>query len=165
MSLEDGLLCVKWLTLVRLTGHNFVIVKIVLLLRRLTMKKFTAVILAFVYLTASSGATINMHYCMGKLKSWDFSHKQGKCGTCGMEKKGHKGCCKDEQKTFQLDKDQKKSKSSFQVLTNSSEAIAITYVDLPLVYLSSLVINNPTAHGPPLAGPVSIVILNCNFRI
>ena len=129
------------------------------------MKKLTAVILAFVYLTASSGATINMHYCMGKLKSWDFSHKQGKCGTCGMEKKGHKGCCKDEQKTFRLDKDQKTSETSFQFLTNSSEAVAVTYVDLPIVYPFSTVTDNPTANGPPIAEPVSIFVLNCNFRI
>jgi hypothetical protein len=128
------------------------------------MKKFATVILALVYLTASTGATINIHYCMGKLMSWDLSHKQGKCGTCGMEKMDHKGCCKDEQKTLRLDKDQKTSESSFQFLTNFSEAITLTYADLPPGY-TSIVTDNPVAHGPPRAGAVPILTLNCVSRI
>jgi hypothetical protein len=128
------------------------------------MKKFSVVILALVYLTASSGATINLHYCMDKLRSWDLSHKQGKCGTCGMEKKGHKGCCRDEQKTFQLDKDQKASEASFHFLTSFSEALIVTYTDMPAGY-TSIVTDNPVAHAPPRSGAVSILTLNCIFRI
>ncbi len=129
------------------------------------MKKFLATILALVYLTVSSGATVNLHYCMDKLMSWDLSHKsEGKCGTCGMEKAGHKGCCKDVHKVIQVEKDQKVSESAFQFLTISSDAVAV-YTDLPLIYPSSTVIENPTAHAPPRLGAVPIFILNCNFRI
>ena len=39
------------------------------------MKKLLITILALVYLTVSSGATVNLHYCMGKLMSWDLSLK------------------------------------------------------------------------------------------
>ena len=130
------------------------------------MKKFLITITALVYLTVSSGATVNLHYCMGKLMSWDLSAKsKSKCGSCGMEKSGHKGCCNDEQKTFKVDKDQKVSESTFQFLSISSVAIAVTYTELPLVYFSTLVTDNPAAHAPPLQSAVPIFLRNRNFRI
>jgi hypothetical protein len=130
------------------------------------MKKLLVTILALVYLTVSSGATVNLHYCMGKLMSWDLSSgSKTKCGSCGMEKAGHKGCCNDEQKTLKVDKDQKASESAFQFLSISSIAIATTHTELPVIYTSTLVTDNPTAHAPPRLGGAPIFILNCNFRI
>ena len=130
------------------------------------MKKFLVTILACVYLTASSGATINMHYCMGKLMAWDLSKKQNAtCGTCGMGKTGHKGCCKDEQKVFQIEKDQKIGESTLRVLALSLEIITVTYYNLPTVYSSSIMINNPVANAPPGLSSVPIFLRNCNFRI
>lgn len=130
------------------------------------MKKLLITITALVYLTVSSGATVNLHYCMGKLMSWDLSPKsKSKCGSCGMEKTGHKGCCNDEQKTFKVNKDQKVSESAFQFLSISSVAIAVTHTELPLIYSSTLVADNPTAHAPPGISGVPIFILNRNFRI
>ena len=47
------------------------------------MKKFITAILAVLYLGTSSGATIHMHYCMGKLADWGLGHKNSKtCGQC-----------------------------------------------------------------------------------
>ena len=130
------------------------------------MKKFLVTILAIVYLTASSGATINMHYCIGKLMTWDLSPKKNAtCGTCGMGKTGHKGCCKDEQKIVQIDKDQKIAESTFRFLTLSPEIITVAYYNLPTVYSSSVIIENPVANAPPGLNTVPIFLLNCNFRI
>jgi hypothetical protein len=130
------------------------------------MKKFLITITALVYLTVSSGATVNLHYCMGKLMSWDLSAgSKSKCGSCGMEKSGHKGCCNDEQKTFKVDKDQKISESAFQFLSISSMAIAVTNTELPLIYSSTLVADNPAVHAPPLQSVVPIFLRNRNFRI
>ncbi len=130
------------------------------------MKKFLVTILAFVYLSVSSGATINVHYCMGKLKNWDLLNKQDiKCGTCGMDKTGHKGCCNDQHKTLQIEKDQKISEASFQFFNITSDATPFAYSDLPVVYASSLVLGNPVAHAPPRLGTIPIFILNCDFRI
>ena len=130
------------------------------------MKKFFVTILALVYLTVSSGATVHLHYCMGKLMSWDFSAKsKSKCGSCGMEKRRHKGCCNDEQKMLKVDKDQKVSESAFQFLSISSGAIAISFTGLQPVYPSSVVTDNPYPHAPPRLGAVPIFVLNCNFRI
>lgn len=132
------------------------------------MKKVLITILAFVYLTVSSGATINMHYCMGKLMNWDLTNQQNtqsKCGICGMKQSDHQGCCKDEHKVLQIDKDQKKSESAFQSFNINSEAIAVTYAELSSIAISSRLIGNPVAHAPPRLGMVPIFILNCNFRI
>jgi hypothetical protein len=130
------------------------------------MKKLVITITALVYLTVASGATVNLHYCMGKLMSWNLSLKnKGKCGSCGMEKTGHKGCCHDEHKQLKVDKDQKASESAFQFLSISCVAITATHTELPLIYSSNLVAENPSAHGPPGIGGVPIFILNRNFRI
>ena len=82
-----------------------------------------------------------------------------------MEKSGHKGCCNDAQKTFRVDKDQKVSESAFQFLTISSVAIAVTHIDLPLIYSSTLVADNATAHAPPFRDALPIFLRNRNFRI
>ena len=82
-----------------------------------------------------------------------------------MEKRGHKGCCNDAQKTLKVDKDQKVSESAFQFLSISSVAITVTHTELPLIYASTLVADNPTAHAPPSLGGVPIFVLNRNFRI
>jgi hypothetical protein len=130
------------------------------------MKKFLIAITAFVYFIVSTGATVNLHYCMGKLMSWDLSAKSdGKCGTCGMKKQGHKGCCNDEQKILKVDKDQKGSEPAFQFHSISSVAIAATYPVLPLAYISSSIIDNTVANGPPPKSAVPIFLLNRNFRI
>lgn len=130
------------------------------------MKKFLVTILALVYLTVSSGATVHLHYCMGKLIAWGLSDKKdGKCGTCGMMKAGHTGCCKDELKQIKIEKHQKAVESAFQFLIISSDEVEAPSASLSLVYPSSSVLNNTTAHAPPRLGAVPIFVLNCNFRI
>lgn len=54
------------------------------------MKKLVAIAFLLVYFTATTGATITMHYCMGELRSgklWHAGEKKEVCPTCGMEKK------------------------------------------------------------------------------
>ena len=71
------------------------------------MKKIFAVILFLLYLTASSGAIINFHYCMGKFIGWDVTSSFNKtCTNCSMIKENRKGCCNDKHATLQLKKDQ-----------------------------------------------------------
>ncbi len=131
------------------------------------MKKVVLTILAFTYLAVSSGATINLHYCMGRLISWDLSPtQQSTCDNCGMEKNVHKkGCCKDEKKVLQIEKDQKAAEQAYQFAAVSSEAIITTYAALPAVPVSSVVIGQPSDHAPPRPGNLPVFLLNCNFRI
>lgn len=130
------------------------------------MKKLLVTILAFVYLTVSSGATINMHYCMGKLMNWDLANApKNKCSTCGMDKAAHKGCCKDEHKTLKIEKDQKTSESVFQFFSTDPAYIAIVYTEWASFPVSSILKDNARVHAPPFLGAIPIFILTCDLRI
>ena len=130
------------------------------------MKKFLAAILAIIYLSVSSGATIHFHYCMGKMMSWDMSTKnKNNCGNCGMEKASKKGCCHDEQKQLKVEKDQKNAEPVFLLLAITSDATNHLSPCLPELYLSIPAVNNFSAHAPPAHPGIAVYLRNCNFRI
>jgi hypothetical protein len=80
------------------------------------MKRFFVTILSILYLASAMGATVDVHYCMGKSVGANFVHKDDdKCRKCGMHKSNTKGCCQDKQETF---------KTSDHQLTNPSVEIA-----------------------------------------
>ena len=116
------------------------------------MKKFAVVILALLYITTSTGATLNMHYCMGKLADWDLGHNTSQnCGLCGMEKgnENDNGCCKDEQKFIKNETDQKFTESSFFLFRFLSPAELTGFAVLPLVRINSIPELKPVSNGPP----------------
>ena len=50
------------------------------------MKNFFVAILAFLYISTSTGAFVHVHYCMGELADWGIGYnKSTKCGKCGMK--------------------------------------------------------------------------------
>lgn len=129
------------------------------------MKKFLVIILSLLYITASSGATMHLHYCMGKLIDWKLSkNTKGKCPKCGMAKVPHKGCCKDEHKQFKVD-DQKPVDNSLSLVHLTSVAVIPTFFDLNSVYVSSITEEHPLANAPPRTQGVPLFIRNCVFRI
>ena len=141
------------------------------------MKKALATILAFVYLTATTGATINLHYCMDKLVAWGAGEEkegQKSCPHCNMTKSGkekhcgkqNKGCCKDEHKQLKIEKDQKAANSGFDV---SKPFIQLSSpVPSPAFfagYIFSASVEYPLTHAPPRSGNVSMIVRNCVYRI
>jgi len=132
------------------------------------MKKFITAILAILYLGTSSGATIHMHYCMGKLADWGLGHNKSKtCGECGMEKSDEKdnGCCKDEHKFVKNDTDQKIAEAGFQMMQLISAALPVSFFEIHGNNISSLTEENPISHAPPRSGGVAVYIRNCTFLI
>lgn len=114
----------------------------------------------------STGATIHMHYCMGKLVSWALWHthkKKDGCDNCSMTKK--KGCCEDKHQTVKIE-----SKYNFQTVTFNH---AKTFFDLPqhdwtnytFIIYSPAIISYPLTNSPPSIGKVPIYISNCVYRI
>ena len=98
------------------------------------MKKVLTTILAFVYLSTSMGATIHLHYCMGKLVSWGLiSHDSKNCGICGMPKKADsRPCisakmegCKEEGNQGKTSEDQKIVSSGWQFIRLFSAPVVI----------------------------------------
>lgn len=132
------------------------------------MKKFVITIVAILYIGTSSGVTVHMHYCMGKLADWGLSsEKNNSCGNCGMEKSSEKdnGCCKDEQKFIKNTADQKIAETSFQFKTIFSEAIVQSYPELPIIQIASITEENPISHAPPRTQGVAVYILYHTFLI
>jgi hypothetical protein len=138
------------------------------------MKKLFTTILALVYLAASTGATVHLHYCMGKLFSWSLVDKDAKnCGLCGMPKDSKdshclsfkNGCCKDTQTHFQLDKDQKTSENNYVFSALTVAALPVTISTSPSHYVDSFIVGYPTANAPPDPDKVPLFIRNRTFRI
>jgi hypothetical protein len=153
---------------------DFGIRQIMISLYHSFMKKVFATILAVIYLSTSMGATVHLHYCMGKLFSWSLIDKDSKnCGQCGMLKgnmDGHciafkDGCCKDKHAHFQLDKDQKGAENAYQFLTHSFIALPTATTTLANLYVASYIAGYHTTNAPPGPDKVPLFIRNCTFRI
>lgn len=132
------------------------------------MKKLFLSILAFVYITTSIGATIHLHYCMGKLANWDIEQNISRtCGKCGMDKADEKnnGCCKNEQKFVKNIADQKTGEVGFELLQLISVSLPVNFFELPTIDFSFVTIANPYGHAPPRSAAVAVYIRNCIFLI
>ena len=138
------------------------------------MKKIFATILAVIYLSTSMGATVHLHYCMGKLFSWSLTDKEStNCGQCGMPRSnvgGHcmsfkDGCCKDKHAHVQLDKDQKTTENVYTFSDLLFVAIPHTTTTLPDLNVASYITAYPTTNAPPEPDKVPLFIRNCHFRI
>jgi hypothetical protein len=138
------------------------------------MKKFLATILAFLYLSSSMGATIHLHYCMGKLASWGLiDHESKNCRQCGMVKQSASShstelkteCCRDEHKQIKTDKDQKLTPSEFLKYNSLAKAIALTEPALTSTGYFSACTEYPKTNAPPLIDHLPLFVLYRNFRI
>jgi hypothetical protein len=138
------------------------------------MKKLLATILAFVYLSTSMGATIHLHYCMGKLASWGLiNHESNTCAQCGMVVKktpfqnieSKKSCCKDEHKQIKTGVDQKFSPSEVYKLGDFSQDIAIKEAATQNINVFSFPVAYPKTHAPPLISKPPLFIIHRNFRL
>jgi len=131
------------------------------------VKKILVAILAFVYITTSTGAAIRMHYCMGQLSEWGVGSDDSKiCGTCGMQESNEKdnGCCKDKHLVVKNNIDQKFTETGFttQVL---SAALPAGFIEVKSNDLSSVADENPGSHAPPRNKGVAVYIRNRVFLI
>ncbi len=140
------------------------------------MKKFIAIILTFVYLTTSVGATVHFHYCMDKLVDWEIGQKRQEnkaCTFCGMTKTTNdkhcgiesNGCCKDEQKQIKLHDDQKASEAPMNLTQIFIETKTPVFSNFSFQYISSITEVYPLTHAPPRTQDVALFVLNCDFRI
>ncbi len=127
------------------------------------MKKLFALILAIIYLTASSGVVLNVHYCMGKLSSVSVQNLKGDLCKCGM--KAEKGtCCHSELKVVKLNNVHKETVANFSF--NIPAAVIsnpVSLIDISKTYSSD--IPSSFTNGPPLKLSSKIYLQNQVFRI
>jgi hypothetical protein len=138
------------------------------------MKRILATILAFVYLSTSIGATVHLHYCMGKLTSWGLiDHDSNSYSSCGKSKNTEVehcmaptgGCCKDEHKPVKIDKDQKATEFTYSFSIPPCDIAAGNFATLTDQYGASYIAEYPTSNGPPDPDKIPVYIRNCDFRI
>ena len=119
------------------------------------------------------GATIHLHYCMGKLTSWGLiNHENKNCERCGMVKNATAShsmvakmdCCRDEHKQIKTDKDQKLFPSEFFKYNNLSQAIVLNEPLTESIKAFSISIEYPNTNAPPL-NKLPFFVLYRNFRI
>jgi len=116
----------------------------------------------------SIGATMHMHYCMGKFSGWSLSIIEStSCPECGMKKVliKAKGCCSDEQQTIKTTTDQRVAETSFQAIYSIAGTIPSAFVAAPAAHVISVTEANPLTNGPPQDISVAIYIRNRVFRI
>ena len=111
------------------------------------MKKLLATILAVVYLSASVGASLHLHYCMDKLvdwKLWSNGNKEDACSSCGMAKtEANNGCCKDEHKVMKL-KDDHRAADGYHAMQLLPALIPSGIFQSLFIDLRAPAIENPT---------------------
>ena len=132
------------------------------------MKKFIASILAFLFLSSSTGMTVHMHYCMDKLIETDLWHtamQDAACSNCGMKTKDTQGCCKDEHKVFKTGDYQQSDVAKIPALEAFVLALPAQPLHLQTVILSTRVKQLPRSNAPPDGRTVPAYLFNCTFRI
>ena len=132
------------------------------------MKKLVVAILAILYLSTSTGATLHMHYCMDKLADWGLGQEDTKkCSRCGMEKgmKEDNGCCRDEHKFLKNETDQKTTQLIFQTIQLIAIALPSSFIEFSAENIPSVTEENPVGHAPPRSAGVAVYIRNCVFLI
>lgn len=129
------------------------------------MKRSVTILLAFLYITLTGGFSVNVHYCMGKLASLDFtSHQNDTCNKCGKPGKKN-SCCRDEYKFCKVD-----VSSHVVAKVHQSTEPAVKDLNLPVIIMSApeLPVTHFTAyyhHGPPDRASVPLYIRYCTYLI
>jgi hypothetical protein len=127
------------------------------------VKKVAGTILLLLYVTVTSGVIVNIHNCMGMVRSVTFGHEQdGACGNCGMKDK--KGCCHTDHKFVKLQDVHKipvaSSLPDLSPTELNSSFNQYSYAQSPATI--NLVVY---ANGPPDVSSPHIYLLNRVFRV
>ena len=129
------------------------------------MKRVFVSILLFTYAFASSGASVDLHYCMGKLIGLDFDYSSKKqCGNCNMPVKDTKGCCNNKQLQVKIDTDQQLTQNKIS-LSNDFTAIVPGWAIVNNILYDSATIVHPSIHGPPFISYTPLYLFDCSFLI
>lgn len=94
-----------------------------LLIFAITNEKVLIVIFALLYIGLSSGITLTLHHCMGKLVEVNMWQDET-CNTCGA-KHTHKSCCSTETQFIKISDDQ--NVDQLQVIKHVPVAIALLF--------------------------------------
>lgn len=128
------------------------------------MKKWLVIFLLTVYGFSSSGMTIQLHYCCGKLKNVEFKPLGQTACKHGMHQMKNKKCCENKSFELKVKSDQKAEHvTAFKFFPVFSEARLINNDLLLKQRISSRL--SPVAFAPPPLLPAPLFIMHCVYRI
>jgi len=127
------------------------------------MKKLFIIVLMLVYGLSSSGMTISLHYCCGKLDGVSFTAE--KANTCKMGNHVKKsGCCNDKQISSLVSSEQQTVTKWVQSI-KQTVAAAVCHI-ANTSFKDYIVSVDRLARGTPEPIPlIPLFIKNCVFRI
>ena len=131
------------------------------------MKKIISILLLVIYTAVLCGVTVNMHYCGGRLASYNLSlsdsHPKCPCGSKSMKK----DCCKN--KTIHLQcKSEQKIQNFILINNNPVKHNPLHFFIVPGIPISDFyqIKKRDVAHPPPLlVNSNPTYLLNRVFRI
>lgn len=127
------------------------------------MKKLFIIILMLTYGLSSSGMSVSLHYCCGKLDGISFSGRHSKgCAKNNEIKKSR--CCNDKQISLKVHTDQEPVAKWIQAY-KSIIALPLSKPALTSFTRQYITVDKLARGTPPLLSPVSLFIKNCVFRI
>jgi hypothetical protein len=127
------------------------------------MKKLFVSILSILYLVVACGFAVNIHYCMDRVSTIDYSYNNSKtCDRCGMENKN--GCCHSEFKIIKISDDQQTAKANIDI---AQQPAIINYfaVNILQVAQGPEKITLSQYYSPPDKRLTAVYLHNCVFRI
>ena len=132
------------------------------------VKKFIAAILTLIYLGSTTGATVHMHYCMGKVESWTLvAHDEKNCDNCGMKlaTEKDKSCCKDEKRFYKNQTDQQAAQGIILLQQFSAASTIPQGFELPAALHASFRNGIPHSNAPPERTALPVYLRNCVFLL
>lgn len=123
------------------------------------MKKLAAIFIALLYVAITSGFTVNVHYCMGKLAGVKLqAHAEKHCDKCGKAGK----CCKDEIKFCKADFSHE---AAAKVEVNTAPAAIDLALPLIILPVPPVVISRHFTAYYQHAPPLTLYKKHCTYRI
>jgi len=131
------------------------------------MKRFLISTFVLFYFSVASGATVEFHYCMGKLVEWGMAHPDKEseaCGNCKMSAEDSKDCCKKDQQEVKIEKAQK---AQFNFHFKSFPSVVALPGDFETRLLPVQQINTGAnySHAPPRTEKTPVFLMLRTFRI
>lgn len=132
------------------------------------MKRILFLLLTVAYFTSTSGATIYLHKCMGKVVEWNFQHdEKNACEKCGMSKteKTSNDCCTVQAKVLKVQSDFQLPSSFVKNILSPVMAFPILFERLnPINTVASNAVNFTINHQLR-SQSVEYCVLYCSFLI
>ena len=127
------------------------------------MKKLSAILLAGLYLTLTSGFAINVNYCMGKVSSFQLDTFHDAFHNAGKKDAGN-SCCRTTFKFVKVTASHIAAPDNIQhnplpVTAFIPGNYAFSFSPLAVIYFSAQL------HAPPILPHQSLYLHNCSFLI